>query len=251
MGRAGSRSTVSAAAALALVLSTAACTLWEAKPQPGPETVSTAPDPVRVMDVVQNEEVVPAGRYMIEFEGADPNDPVAVVSVPAGFTINDESLLWKDSENGGNGGVTFWKVAEVARNPCKAARKQDSRYYDPGPTVQDLADSLTKQAHRVATTKPRPVTLAGYHGLYLELRFDKSFDVEKCLVSEGWAYEAWRSNANADHARETRWKYLGESVDRLWILDVNGRRLVVNEMHGGAETVPENQGMVQSLEFLL
>ena len=94
-----------------------------------------------------------------------------------------ESIIWQ-----GDPGRTlqFWRVTEVNQKPCSEAA--EVRYVDPGPTVEDLAAALRAQPKRRGDPA-EPVTLDGYEGLYLELRFPRRFDPEACPNE----YTAWQS----------------------------------------------------------
>jgi hypothetical protein len=182
----------------------------------------------------------------MQFSAAKPDSPVAEVTVPRGFrAFGDEgNALWdSDSDaadaGAGGGGLTFWTVWEVAKDPCKAGSDWD-QFYDPGTSVKDLAAALLRQKYRIGT-EPRPVEFAGYKGLYLELRLAKGLQVEKCAGIDTHAFVAW-------HSRQSdRSKYSNDSVDRIWILDVKGERLIVNETHKAPAGDPRLDKMVKSL----
>jgi hypothetical protein len=198
------------------------------------------------MENVLDTEVVPPGRYEIDFEGAEPDWPVADVTVPKGFRVfNEGPVLWNTDSRGG---LMFWTVREVARDPCKAVLDVD-QFYDPGSSVKDLGAALMRQKYRVGP-EPRPVEFAGYKGLYLEFRFVKGFTIAKCAGVEdhyfpgvdGPTYSAWRANSGND-----RNQYSDDSIDRIWILDVNGERLIVNETHIAPGGNPLLEKMVKTL----
>jgi hypothetical protein len=122
-------------------------------------------------------------------------------------------------------GVSVWDVGQVFRDPCH----WQSTGFDPGPSVADLVTALVAQPMRNAT-KPADVTLAGYSGQYLELSVPADLksstwtNFDACDVdSDGYRdYNAWLGNGMGNrHAQ------VPGQVDRLWVLDVNGQRLVV------------------------
>ncbi len=124
-------------------------------------------------------------------------------------------------------GVSVWDVGLVFRDACK----WDGSAFDPGPTVDNLVDALVAQQTSSATS-PTEVTLAGHSGKYLELTvppdlkstaWTQSDDCD-LVVSEGNRnYQRWLG-ASAG----TRWSQVPGQVDRLWVLDVDGQRLVVD-----------------------
>jgi len=204
------------------------------------------------MERVIDTEVVPPGRYEMEFEplepNSEPNSHVAEVTVPQGFHVfNEGNVLW-NPKGSSRGGLMFWTVREVARDPCKSVLDED-QFYDPGASGKDLAAALLRQNYRVGP-EPRPVELAGYKGLYLELRFVKGFTIAKCAALEdhyfqgvdGPTYDAWRAASGDD-----RNQYSDDSIDRIWILDVEGERLIVNETHTAPGGDPVLEKMVKTL----
>jgi len=99
----------------------------------------------------------------------------------------------------------------VYPDPC---RNGTTSAQDPGPSVRDLADALVSQ-HSTDATRPRPVRVDGHRGVYLELR--SPGDLSDC-TDPG---ELWVG----------RGIYGPGQVDRLWIVDVDGHRLVVDASH--------------------
>jgi hypothetical protein len=147
--------------------------------------------------------------------------------------------------------VSVWTVWKVARNPCHPIHN----LYNPGPTVNDLADALEAQPMRHATA-PKDVTLGGYPGKYLEwsvpahmvVTGDSSF--KGCDVEPGGRREftSWLSGGS-----DPRWQQMAGQVDRLWILNVDGQRLVVDATHSPDATqaqLDEENRIVKSMTFV-
>jgi len=148
--------------------------------------------------------------------------PVAVVNIPVGFVGG--SLLFPVDEQSGSADecciVGYWTVARVYQDPCKATVAKD-----PGPSVQDLADALTAQ--QTASTKPTPVTLGGYDGVYLELTAPAGLgDLSSC---KGGELNYWESDPGTRHFDGSHYdQSQGLPVERVWIIDVAGQRLVLS-----------------------
>ena len=149
-------------------------------------------------------------------------------------------------------GVGFWDVGEVARNPCHSI----GHLYDPGPTVDDLVAALEAQSMRHAT-KPTDVTLAGYSGKYLEwsvpagMKVTGDADFARCDVQPD-GHRNFTSWVGAGGIGE-RWQQMAGQVDKLWILDVDGQRLVVDASHSPDATqaqLDEQDQIVQSISFV-
>ena len=173
--------------------------------------------------------------------------PAVTVQAPPGWTPEKHFGL-----TNGCCGVAFWDVGTVARNPCHSI----GRLYDPGPTVDDLVAALEAQRLRHATP-PKDVTLAGYPGKYLEWSVPKHWVVTGdgnfagCDVQPGGHrnFVSWDGNGGEGE----RWQQMAGQVDRLWILNVNGQRLVIDAAHSPGATqaqLAEQDRIVRSLRFV-
>jgi len=149
-------------------------------------------------------------------------------------------------------GVSFWDVGQVARNPCHSI----GHLVDPGPTVDDLVAALEAQAMRHATA-PTDVTVAGFPGKYLEWSVPSDWvvtgdgDFAGCDVQPN-GHRDFVSWLGAGGVGE-RWQQMAGQVDRLWILDVDGQRLVVDASHSPEATqaqLDEQNQIVQSISFV-
>ena len=140
----------------------------------------------------------------------------------------------------------------MARNPCHSI----GNLVDPGPTVDDLVAALEAQSMRHAT-KPTDVTLGGYSGKYLEWSVPKHWvvtgdgDFKGCDVQDDGHrdFVSWLGNGGDGE----RWQQMAGQVDRLWVLDVNGQRLVVDANYSPGTTQAqrdEEDQIVQSLQFV-
>lgn len=148
--------------------------------------------------------------------------------------------------------VSFWDVNLVYPTPC---RWESRPMVWPGVTVASLASTLAKQPLRNATA-PTDAALGGFHGKYLQwsVPTDIAFDEKR------------RSEAlfpGCDQKTFQSWTGLGWSgdryeqgpgqVDRLWILKVEGQRLVVDATYLPAATAndrAELDRVVHSIKFL-
>ena len=125
-----------------------------------------------------------------------------------------------------------------------------------GATVDDLVMALEAQATRAATY-PVDVTLADRPARYLEWSVPADMvvtgdaDFQGCDVepTEGHRnFMSWLGNGKGE-----RYQQVAGQVDRLWVLDVNGRRLVVDATYS-PDTTPadrnQEQQIVESLRFV-
>lgn len=154
-----------------------------------------------------------AGAYGLSPNGV--SDRVAVVRAPEGYqNFGGWTFVTGDPFRA----MGFLTAELVPPDPCGSAKhsKFDAEV-DPGPTVADLAEALVAQKGAV-TSKPAPATVGGHHGLYLTYRVAKGIDVQAC---EARAFDIFSTGPGA-------W-YLEASRERaaIWILDVDGERLVL------------------------
>ncbi len=115
--------------------------------------------------------------------------------------------------------VMFWRVTQVYGEPCNWF----GTTFDPGPSVDDLAVALHAVPTRAAS-EPEPVTVGGAEGLYLEWSVPDDADFDAC--DEGF-FESWAGDVGGTD----RYQQLPGQVDRIWILDVDGQRLVIDAFY--------------------
>ena len=90
-----------------------------------------------------------------------------------------------------------------------------------------------------------PVTVAGYHGLYVQTSVPSHIDFSKC--GDGY-FDSWIST----DGRRGRYQLGPGQRDRLWIFDVGGYRLVIDGWHMPGDTpgeISQITRMVKSLTF--
>jgi hypothetical protein len=146
-------------------------------------------------------------------------------------------------------GMAVWDVGTVPRNPCHPI----GHFYNPGPTVDDLVAALEKQPMRNATNATA-VTLAGFHGRHLEWSVPKDMvvtgdgDFAGCdIESDGHRnFVSWHSVSGGGE----RWQQEAGQVDMLWILDVNGHRVVVDANYGLRTTKVERDELARMVKSL-
>jgi len=149
-------------------------------------------------------------------------------------------------------GLSVWDVGQVFRDPCDWVGQE----YDPGPTVEDLVAALVAQPMRNAS-QPIDVTLGGYSGQYLEwsvpadMKSSTWTDFDVCDIDPSDVihrnFNSWLGNGMGN-----RYQQVPGQVDRLWVLDVDGQRLVIDATYS-ADTVQadrdELESAVASLRF--
>lgn len=212
-GRARERRLRRGGLALTAVAAVATAVVWYGNVPATRDAEPVAPDPAprSAADLVGVEGPLEPGRYSMAAWGESRKSgplPRAVLQVPQGFFSNGGYVI--DAGDGltddNFGEVMVWHVEQVPTDPCRPRTSAEV-----GPTVDDLAQALVRQ--RGPSTQPRPVTLDGHRGLQLDVTIPAQADLASC--PNGYAV----------------WKDLDQNptqqVDHLWILDVDGTRLVV------------------------
>jgi hypothetical protein len=158
----------------------------------------------------------------------DPADDAIRVTftVPEGYeAVGNRPLIWG---NPGGTGLIILRGGGLYSDPCHSAPPPDIAV---GPTVDDFANALADHPLLDATA-PVAVTLAGYAGKYVDLQLPADFST--CTDAQFWPFEPGVYAQGASH----RW--------HLWILDVDGVRVVVQSMDYPG-TTPENRAELQAI----
>ncbi len=173
--------------------------------------------------------------------------PGYAVEVPEGWSTDDGRFIVKQGPI--VMGLSVWDVGQVPSDPCQWSSTRE----DPGPSVDDLVAALVAQAQRDAS-EPADVLLAGYPGRYLEWSVPADAvvtgdaDFEGCDLQEGHAdFVSWFGDGYGE-----RWQQVAGQVDRLWVLDVDGQRIVVDATYSPDATDAhraELERVVASLRF--
>ena len=151
-------------------------------------------------------------------------------------------------------GLNVWDVGRVAENPCHWL----GRLFDPGPTVGDLAAALEAQTLRNATV-PTAVQLDGHVGKFLEWSVPEDMVVhgdanfQGCDVFPGNGHRDFVSWFAHGSTQNDRYQQVPGQVDKLWILDVDGQRLVVDATYSPATQRTEREQLdrvVNSIHFV-
>jgi hypothetical protein len=180
------------------------------------EQTTTSSTPTAGYKIVPDESgAIGAGPWAVRAEGL-PDAPLAVFDVPDGF-FGGGSHIWTNK-----GRIGYFNPGGVYEDPCSDSGVAPSA----GDTVEDLAAALRAQKLTI-TARPVPVSVDGHNGLYLEMTAPADFDVEKCRDG---VLTVWEDGP----------LFFGEPlVERLWILDVDGQRVVLDYAFVTAEATDE------------
>ena len=213
--------------------------------------LAATPQPMPTFD---GDVALQAGAYVFNFTRLDaPGKPFpkVQVSVPDGWS--GFRGFGVDNQTGANFHfVSFWDVTDVYTNPCHWLGPK----LHPGPTVDELAAVLAAQPLRNASV-PVSVSLGGYHGKYLEQSIPNGMAFSACDKDPSdsqFYFESWTGDVlwNAPYDTTDRHEQGPGQVDRLWILDVEGQRLVIDASYMPGATAQDKadvQQVVDSIRF--
>jgi hypothetical protein len=135
-------------------------------------------------------------------------------------------------------GISTWIVGNVYAKPC---RWSDTLPDPPiGSSVEDFVAGLTNQKHRHAS-EPTDVTLDGFGGQFMEVTVPADLALARC---DDGQFRTW-----TDTTTGGRWLEPGQR-DLLWIVDVDGTRLVIDAALGPQTTPADRADRIQMVESI-
>ena len=180
------------------------------QPTPSP-TATPSPQPLP-------EGAIEPGRYWLNPIGLPTGTtaPRIAVTLPTGWTadiaVNKD---YDESDNGAGLALIAWQISGTYVDPCIDHTLVTPT---PAPGVDALIDALSHQPGTTAGP-PTATTVGGYSGKYVEVTV--TADITKC-VGDG-PFWIW---ASPDGDR--RYVQGTNETDRIYVLDVNGRRFTFN-----------------------
>lgn len=213
------RTRVGVAAALALVIGAGIGIGLSTRDDAGPPEpvhdpapVVELPDGVRALPTYGPDEEAPpleAGRYRVPVDDSlalEADFPSGTYAESGGIYIMTDAALLKVEIATDRFGV--------AVDPCHG-----DGITPVGPTLEELVQAIRTQPGLQVGT-PEPVTVGGAQGQYLTMRIAPDFDASPCRDGQVNLPGIHGSNNNVTPS------YVGE----WWILDVGGRRVVLQSM---------------------
>jgi hypothetical protein len=191
-----------------------------------------------------------AGTYRLPVPGL----PTMLITVPDGWTSGFVVGRPRSGFDIPPVGVMFWDIDQVYGHPCQW---KDS-LFRPGPSVDDLAAALVDIPLRDAS-EPVDITIDGYSGKFIEWSVPADIETEPfrdymsfagCDVTPDGdrAFRSWTGKAGGSE----RYQQDAGQIDRLWILDVRGTRLVIDGSvmaYATDEERDELTTVVESIQF--
>jgi hypothetical protein len=159
----------------------------------------------------------------------------ATFTVPDGWAVINSGVWLDGAEVSAPSGASmgFIRGSWLYSDPCLTAEKRAANVTPDvavGPSVDDFANALADHP-LLDATDPVAVTLGGYSGKYVDLQLPS--DLTGCTTD----YRPWEPGIYAQGPSH-RW--------HLWILDVDGVRLVVHATDY-AGTSPQHQAELQAI----
>lgn len=212
------------------------CTTGQAEPTAADTSAASTADAADAVPLAELSAGSPLdpGRYLVSIASDAPSAPpsLPVLSVPEGYEVIEGGVGVRTDDFSRY--VWVWDVESVYAHPCDASPEPV------GPSVGDLAEALAAQELRRGTD-PVPVTVGGHEGLYVELSVPDEVDAGACPSG---VFGLWPGRAQRHQ------EILGQ-VDMVWIVDVDGQRLVFDAAHedAGPDEVAELEEMVTTATF--
>jgi hypothetical protein len=161
---------------------------------------------------------VEPGRYWLNpvGEASGMTVPRMAITLPAGWTADVAlSKDYDDTDNGAGLALIAWQISGTYVDPCTDHTLVTPT---PAPGIDALIDALSHQPGTTAGP-PTAATVGGYSGKFVEVTV--TADITKCL-GDG-PFWLW---ASPDGDR--RYVQGTNETDRIYVLDVNGRRFTFN-----------------------
>jgi hypothetical protein len=198
-------------------------------------TLPPTPEPTPAAALPLPDDDLEPGTYMVD----SPNFPVRITfDVPDGWSGapgTKAASVWKSTAAAPDYSlmVAFWIVDSVSADPCGT----DEMDWRVGPTVDDLATAIAGWPG-FSVSGPTDVALGGYQGKLLEITVP---DVAEGCV--GGDFDMWHSGGTIRGANEG-------NQSQLWILDVDGVRLVVETVDFPGSSDQDRAESLQILESI-
>jgi hypothetical protein len=217
--------------------------------QTKPSSVPNAAPDAKDITLAAGDEALEAGTYMIDLDAhgsGEEHFPSIEITVPDGWSNIDGWGINSAQDTDRWVAITFWDVDEVFAHPCEWQR----RTIQPGRTVAALASALGKQPLRDATA-PVDVTVDGFNGVQMQWSVPKGFDFSTCDADEAVGDRPFKSwTATASSGGGERYQQGAGQVDRLWILDVDGERLVIDAMYMPSTTPADRKALFEVVDSI-
>lgn len=210
-------------------------------PTPSTSSTTSVAEYTDLSDAPEHTELTPDAYALTAYGSVTA--PLFVLDVPAGYERFGllAVLSRQKAPNGDDAyGVAYWAPSGVYSDACTGRGSAPS----PGSTAKDVATALFNQ-HGPRTTRPRPATIDGHQGWYLELSLPKNTNLSRCDASDLDYF-----TAGTDGARHTK---TAGAVDRLFVLDANDDVIIIDTGYtpkASPAQIEETRRMVEDGRFV-
>lgn len=185
--------------------------------------------------------LTPAAYALSAYDSATA--PRFVIDVPAGYE-GYRGLFVLSVEKISNGddafGIAYWSPTGVYPDACTGHGLAPAL----GGTARAVARDLAAQTS-VHTTRPRPTSIDGRTGWYVEMTVPRHAELSGCDAEDLDYFQA-----RPQGARHTNTSGM---VDRMWVLDAGGEVVVIDSAfapQASAEHIEESRRMVEHGHFI-
>jgi len=186
------------------------------------DTANVTPTTAPARDIMELPDFggLPQGRYFIDPDGDDTTPLRVTYEVAApGWSQWIGAVKFSDV---GHAGLTITTVRNVVTDGCRDVTLQDPAV---GPTVDDLATALSQLEPFEVVAPPTDVTVLGHPGKHLVLKAPDNLpfadgEFTGCVDGNLHSYDA-PNNGGPFYG------YTPGDTEELWILDVEGTRLMI------------------------
>ena len=239
-------------AAAVVIIAVIAINLLPGSPAPGGEpSVTPTPQPTATPEATPAAFVYPPagplaiGRHPLTVQGV----PLSFSLPTSGWSVDVNGFIIKDTAVAGTQpAFLFRSPVNIYSDPCT----QTPLSPPAGPSAADLAAAIST-AHGTDATEPSDVTVGGRAAKYVVLTLPED---SGCFGEDPNHFYLWYNDCAGTPSvnAENCYRYgtaAGDTI-RLWIIDVDGARLVIEaetRKSASSEVQQELQQIVDSIQF--
>jgi len=190
-----------------------------ASPAPSP-AASASSQPATLAPLPLGAKLEP-GTYVVDVIASRPQLSYSLTVPDGWFSFSGDFINTGTADPPIGASISIWDLTDVDiyRDPCPPPSVGFTLDPVKGRSPEDLATAFAAFEERLVIP-PRDVEIDGYSGVLLEIQVPDDADFAACAFGE---YRTWETTAG-----DQRYHQGPGQHDRLWILDVDGRRFVIN-----------------------
>ena len=204
-----------------------------------PQTASSEPAPSTFPAVPTG--IIEPGTYAVR-SGAYSAVPFAW-TIPEGWVgQNGGQTVSKYPDEPRELGLNAYVITRIFADACSGT---EADVIEVGPTADDLVAALLEQPG-AAVAEPVEITIDGYSGVRVDLTVPADLDLSTCRPPAPGGIQIWQS-MNGKY-----FVLLVEAVASVYVVDVQGERLVLSTQHGttsSPEDIAEMDAIIDSIKI--